>query len=82
MIPSRLWNSGDHWLPGQLLSALAHGATNTASYSHALITLTVYTAIVTAGTLALCAKEPGALPVRATSISHARGARAESRCRR
>lgn len=52
-IINRLWNSGDRWLPGQLLSALAHGGTTTASYSRALITVSVYAAIVAAATLAL-----------------------------
>ena len=50
---NRLWNSADRRLPGELLSALTHGGTNTTSYSHALVTLTIYTAIVGAGTLAL-----------------------------
>ena len=49
----RLWDSGDRWLPGQLLSALAHGGTGSASYPHALVTLAAYTTIVAAGTLVL-----------------------------
>jgi ABC-type transport system involved in multi-copper enzyme maturation permease subunit len=52
-IINRLWSNGDRWLPGQLLSALAHGGTSTASYSRALITLTIYAAVTAAGTLAL-----------------------------
>lgn len=52
-IINRLWNGGDKWLPGQLLSALAHGGTNTTSYAHALITLSIYAVIVAAGTLLL-----------------------------
>lgn len=52
-IINRLWNSGDRWLPGQLLSVLAHGGTNTTSYKHALITLTVYAAVAAAGTFVL-----------------------------
>jgi ABC-type transport system involved in multi-copper enzyme maturation permease subunit len=48
-----LWDNGGQWLPGQLLGALAHGGTGTASYSHALLTLTIYTAIIAAGTLTL-----------------------------
>jgi ABC-2 type transport system permease protein len=52
-IINRLWNSGDRWLPSQLLSALAHGGTSTTSYTHALITLSIYGAIVAAGTLVL-----------------------------
>jgi ABC-type transport system involved in multi-copper enzyme maturation permease subunit len=52
-IINRLWSGGDRWLPGQLLSALAHGGTDTASYPRALITLAVYATIVATGTLAL-----------------------------
>jgi ABC-type transport system involved in multi-copper enzyme maturation permease subunit len=52
-IIDRLWDSGDRWLPGQLLDALAHGGTSTVSYSHALITLTAYATIIAAGTLVL-----------------------------
>ena len=52
-IITRLWDSGDRWLPGQLLSALAHGGTTSASYSHALVTLVAYAAIVATGTLTL-----------------------------
>jgi hypothetical protein len=33
-IINTLWNSGDRWLPGQLLDTLAHGGTSTASYTH------------------------------------------------
>ena len=44
--------NGDRWLPGQLLSALAHGGTSS-SYAHALVTLIVYAAIVALGTLVL-----------------------------
>jgi len=52
-IINRLWNSGERWLPGQLLSALAHGGTGTTSYAHALITLSIYAAIAATGTLVL-----------------------------
>ncbi len=52
-IIGRLWDSGNRWLPGQLLSALAHGGSSTASYAHALAVLTAYTAVVAAGTLVL-----------------------------
>jgi ABC-2 type transport system permease protein len=48
-----LWNNGDRWLPGQLLSALAHGGTSSASYTHALVTLTAYAVLVAGGTLVL-----------------------------
>ncbi len=52
-IINALWTNGDRWLPGQLLSALAHGGTSSASYSHALVTLTAYGVLVAAGTLVL-----------------------------
>ncbi len=52
-IINALWSNGDRWLPGQLLSAVAHGGTSTASYSHALITVCVYAAVAAAGTLLL-----------------------------
>jgi ABC-2 type transport system permease protein len=48
-----LWDNGDRWLPGQLLSALAHGGTSSASYAHALATLALYVVVVAAGTLLL-----------------------------
>jgi len=51
-----IWSNGDRWLPGQLLFALAHGGTANASYGHALVTLAVYSVIITAGTLALFAR--------------------------
>jgi ABC-2 type transport system permease protein len=51
-----IWSNGDRWLPGQLLSALAHGGTTDASYSHALVTLTVYAVLAAAGTLFLFAR--------------------------
>jgi ABC-2 type transport system permease protein len=52
-IINALWDNGDRWLPGQLLSALAHGGTSSASYAHALVTLTVYAVIVATGTIVL-----------------------------
>jgi ABC-2 type transport system permease protein len=52
-IINALWSNGDRWLPAQLLSALAHGGTSSVSYAHALVTLTVYAAIVATGTLVL-----------------------------
>jgi hypothetical protein len=52
-IINALWSNGDRWLPGQLLSALAHGGTSSASYGHALLTLTIYAVLVAAGTLLL-----------------------------
>lgn len=50
-IINSLWDNGDRWLPGQLLSALAHGGTSSSSYGHSLITLVLYAAVVSAGTL-------------------------------
>jgi ABC-2 type transport system permease protein len=55
-IINALWDNGDRWLPGQLLSALAHGGTASASYAHALVTLCAYGAVITAGTLLLFAR--------------------------
>ncbi|HET7051666.1 MAG TPA: ABC transporter permease subunit [Solirubrobacteraceae bacterium] len=52
-IISRFWSSGDRWLPGQLLSALAHGGTTTASYTRALVILSIYATVVAAGTLVI-----------------------------
>ena len=52
-IINALWSNGDRWLPGQLLSALAHGGTSSASYPHALVTLTAYAVIIASGTLVL-----------------------------
>lgn len=46
-----IWSDGDRWLPGQLLSALAHGGTSDASYGHALVTLAVYVVAIAAATL-------------------------------
>jgi ABC-2 type transport system permease protein len=51
IIVGAIWSNGDHWLPGQLLDALAHGGNGNSSYSHALVTLAVYMAAVAAGTL-------------------------------
>jgi ABC-2 type transport system permease protein len=48
-----IWSDGDRWLPGQLLSALAHGGNSDSSYHHALITLAVYAVVVTAAILRL-----------------------------
>jgi ABC-type transport system involved in multi-copper enzyme maturation permease subunit len=52
-IIKQLWDSGERWLPGQLLSALAHGGTQSVSYSSAVETLAVYIVVAAAGTLAL-----------------------------
>jgi hypothetical protein len=48
-----LWEGGDRWLPGELLNALAHGGTSSTSYSHALLTVVVYAAMLAVGTLLL-----------------------------
>ena len=48
-ILNRLWSSADPWLPGRLLSALAGDGTNATSYTHAVVTLTVYVVIVASG---------------------------------
>jgi ABC-2 type transport system permease protein len=53
IVTNAIWSNGDRWLPGQLLSALAHGGTSDASYSHALVTLIVYALVAGAGTLLL-----------------------------
>jgi ABC-2 type transport system permease protein len=55
-IINALWDNGDRWLPGQLLSALAHGGTSSASYAHALVTLSAYAVVVATGTLVLFAR--------------------------
>jgi ABC-type transport system involved in multi-copper enzyme maturation permease subunit len=55
-IITAIWSNGDRWLPGQLLSALAHGGTSDASYSHSLVLLVIYAAVAAAGTLALFAR--------------------------
>ena len=48
-----IWSNGDRWLPGQLLSALAHGGTSDASYGHVLVTLAVYVTVIATATLVL-----------------------------
>jgi ABC-2 type transport system permease protein len=53
IITNAIWSNGDRWLPGQLLSALAHGGNSSSSYAHALVTLAIYAAIVAAGALML-----------------------------
>jgi len=51
IIVGAIWSNGDRWLPGQLLSAVAHGGTTDSSYHHSLITLAVYMVLIAAGTL-------------------------------
>jgi hypothetical protein len=38
----------DRWLPGQVLSAISEGGTASVTFSHALVTATVYTVIAAA----------------------------------
>ncbi len=52
-IITAIWSNGNRWLPGQLLSALAHGGTSSTSYSRALLLLILYAAVIVAGTLVL-----------------------------
>jgi ABC-type transport system involved in multi-copper enzyme maturation permease subunit len=52
-IINALWDNGDRWLPGQLLSAVAHGGTGSTSYSRALLIVLIYAVVAAAGTLAL-----------------------------
>jgi ABC-type transport system involved in multi-copper enzyme maturation permease subunit len=51
IIVGAIWSNGDRWLPGQLLSALAHGGNGDASYHHALITLAVYMVLIAGATM-------------------------------
>jgi len=53
IVVGAIWSNGDRWLPGQLLSALAHGGTSDSSYHHSLVTLGVYMVVIAAGTLAV-----------------------------
>lgn len=52
-IINALWDNGDRWLPGQLLSAIAHGGTSSTSYSRALLIVVIYAALAAVGTLLL-----------------------------
>ncbi|MGA3360457.1 MAG: ABC transporter permease [Solirubrobacteraceae bacterium] len=51
IVVGAIWSNGDRWLPGQLLSAVAHGGTTDSSYHHSLVTLAVYMVLIAAGTL-------------------------------
>ncbi|MGO9956958.1 MAG: ABC transporter permease [Solirubrobacteraceae bacterium] len=55
-IITAIWSNGDRWLPGQLLTALAHGGNSDSSYRHSIVLLAVYAAVAAAGTLALFAR--------------------------
>jgi ABC-type transport system involved in multi-copper enzyme maturation permease subunit len=48
-----LWSNGDRWLPGQLLSAIAHGGTGATSYGRSLLWAALYAVLAVAGTLLL-----------------------------
>jgi len=50
-----IWSDGNHWLPGQLLNALAHGGNSDSSYHHALLMLAVYVVVIAGATLRLFA---------------------------
>lgn len=52
-IVSSVCEGGERWLPARLLSALAHGGTNSISYSNALTTLAGYSMIVACGMVVL-----------------------------
>jgi ABC-2 type transport system permease protein len=52
-IINAIWDNGDRWLPGQLLSAVAHGGTSSTSYSRALGLVALYALVVAVGTLML-----------------------------
>jgi len=53
IITGAIWSAGDRWLPGELLSALAHGGNSSSSYGHALVTLGIYAVLAAAATLLL-----------------------------
>jgi len=52
-IINALWSNGDRWLPGQLLSAVAHGGTSDSGYARSLLWVLLYAVIAGAGTLFL-----------------------------
>lgn len=52
-IITAIWSDGNRWLPGQLLSAVAHGGTSSTSYSRAVLLVLLYAAVAAAGTLVL-----------------------------
>lgn len=56
IITNAIWSNGDRWLPGQLLSALAHGGNSSSSYDHALLMLAIYAVVAAAGTLFVFAR--------------------------
>ncbi len=52
-IITAIWSNGDRWLPGQVLSAVAHGGTSDSAYGHSLLLAVLYAVIAAAGTLVL-----------------------------
>lgn len=52
-IVNAAWSSGQNWLPGQLLSTLAHGGTSAVSYGHAGWWLLLYGISIAVGTVLL-----------------------------
>jgi hypothetical protein len=44
-ILSTVVKNSDRWLPGQVLSVISEGGTATVTFSHAMVTATVYTVI-------------------------------------
>ncbi len=48
-----LWSDGNRWLPGQLLSAIAHGGNGSTGYQRSLLWIVLYAVLAVAGTLVL-----------------------------
>ena len=53
IIQGALWTDGNRWLPGQLLSAVAHGGTDATTYARALLLVVIYALLAGVGTLIL-----------------------------
>ncbi|MGO9973163.1 MAG: ABC transporter permease [Solirubrobacteraceae bacterium] len=53
IIQGALWTDGNRWLPGQLLSAVAHGGTDATTYGRALLLVVIYALLAGVGTLIL-----------------------------
>ncbi|HEX4035604.1 MAG TPA: ABC transporter permease [Solirubrobacteraceae bacterium] len=53
IITGAIWSGGANWLPNHLLVALAHGGNGDSTYSHALLMLVIYAAVVAASATAL-----------------------------
>ncbi len=55
---SAVVKGSERWLPGQVLSAVSEGGTGSVTFSHALVTATVYTVIAAAlGTVLFTARD-------------------------